>query len=188
LIQFCFPIGFADKRAAEPNFNLDNKESLDKILHAEVFVHEDGQLEAAHIILGYKSISSGFQALKCVIRARDPRLHRISVAVPAFLLPEGVLIPEGTFSTQLVWESDLFIQSIPKGIPRADPPFQHTTGAFGSSKPTGKEEEVVEVLESKDEFEVFNRPLSPEASTLDLGLSFSPILNEMGIRRKQNPA
>ena len=135
---------------------MDNKESLDKILRVEVFVHDDDQLGAAHIILGYKLISSGFQAPKCVIRARDPRLYHISVAVPDFLLLEGVLVPEGTFSTQPIRESDLFIQSILEGIPRADPPFLHTAGASGSSKPTSKEEEVVEVLESEDEFEVFN--------------------------------
>ena len=109
----------------------------------------------AHIILGYKLISSSFQALKCVIRAKYPCLHHISVAVPSFLLPEGALVPEGTFSTQPVRESDLFIQSILEGIPRVDLPFQHTAGASSTSKPTDKEE-VVKVLEFEDEFEAFN--------------------------------
>ena len=89
---------FADKHAAEPNLNLVNKESLDKILQAKVFIHDDGQLQASHLILGYKLISSGFQAPKCVIRAKDPHLHRISVAVPGFLLPERASVPEGTLS------------------------------------------------------------------------------------------
>ena len=53
LIKFYFLDGFADKRATEPNFSLVNKESLDKILCAKVFVLDDGQLRAAHIILGY---------------------------------------------------------------------------------------------------------------------------------------
>ena len=87
LTTFCFTDGFANRRAAEPNFNLVNKDSLDKILKAEVFVNSDGQLRVAHLILGYTLISSSFQAPKCVIRARDPRLHRISVAAPSFLLP-----------------------------------------------------------------------------------------------------
>ena len=44
LIKFYFPYEFADKRIAKPNLSLVNKESLDKILCAEVFVHDDGQL------------------------------------------------------------------------------------------------------------------------------------------------
>ena len=71
----CFLYGFVDKHAAIPNFNLVNQPSLDKILKAEVFVRSDGQLRAAHLILGYKPLSSSFQASKCQIKARDPRLH-----------------------------------------------------------------------------------------------------------------
>ena len=161
LIKFYFPNEFANKRTNKPNLSLVNKESFDKILHAEVFVHNKGQLRAAHIILGYKPISSGFQALKCVIKAKDPRLHRISVAVPGFLLPEGAPGLEGTFPTQTIWESDPFSQLIPEGIPRVVLPFQHPASASGSSQPSDKDEEVVEVLESEDEFKAFNRPLSP---------------------------
>ena len=56
----------------------------------------DGQLQAAHVILGYKPISLGFEAPKCVIKANDPCLPHISVAFEGFVVPEGVLIPEGT--------------------------------------------------------------------------------------------
>ena len=62
-----------------------------------MFVNEaDDQLQAAHVILGYKPISLGFQALKCVIKANDPRLPCISVAFKGFVIPKGVPIPEGT--------------------------------------------------------------------------------------------
>ena len=62
-----------------------------------MFVNEaDDHLQAAHVILGYKPISLGFQAPKCVIKANDPRLPRISVAFEGFVIPEGVPIPEGT--------------------------------------------------------------------------------------------
>ena len=91
---------FVDRRVTKPNFSLVNREGLDKILKAEVFVNEDdGQLQVAHLILGITPISRAFQAPKCVIKAHDPRLRRISVAVEGFLLPEGTPIPEGTFST-----------------------------------------------------------------------------------------
>ena len=92
---FFLPNGFADKHTAISNFNLDNQPNLDKILKAEVFVHNDGQLRAAYPILGYNPLSSSFQAPKCMIKAKDPLLHLINVAVLGFLNPglgpQGVL-------------------------------------------------------------------------------------------------
>ena len=88
---------FADRRFTKPLFKLVNRESLDRILRYEVFVNEaDGQFRAAQIILGYTPISFVFQAPKCVIKAKVPRLHRISVAYEGFIVPEGILIPKGT--------------------------------------------------------------------------------------------
>ena len=78
LIKIYFPNGFADK--------LVNKDSLDKILKAEVFVNSNGQLRAAHLILGYTPILSSFQAPKCVIRARDPRLYLVNMDLMPSLL------------------------------------------------------------------------------------------------------
>ena len=72
-----------------PSLRLVNKASLDRILQAEIYVNElDGQLRAAHLILGYTPISCAFQAPRCVIRARDPRLHRISIAYEGFVVPK----------------------------------------------------------------------------------------------------
>ena len=56
----------------------------------------NGQLRAAHLILGYTPLSLTFQAPKYVIQARDPRLHRISVSYQGFIVLEGVPIPRGT--------------------------------------------------------------------------------------------
>ena len=159
---------------AEPIFNLVNKDSLDKILKAEVFMNSDSQLWAAHLILGYTLISSSFQAPKCVIRARDPRLHRISIAVPGFLFlgpkVEGVEITT----------------PIPEGISKAGVSSQRrTAGATIWSRLADiKEGEVLEVADSEDEFEVFSQALSPKISHPDLGPPFSPIIDEMGIQRK----
>ena len=91
-------IGFndiADPNALKPSLRLVNKASLDRILQSEVYVNEsDGQLRAVHLILGYTPISRAFQAPKCVIRAKDPRLHRISVAYEGFVVPKGILLPK----------------------------------------------------------------------------------------------
>ena len=92
----------------------------------------NGQLQAAHIILGYKPISLRFQAPKCVIKAKDPHLHHISVAREGFVVPEGVLIPKGTPFTQ-----PLFV-----GIP---------SGRASPSQPIVKEEEEKEEEEKEKE-------------------------------------
>ena len=55
----------------------------------------DNQVRAAHKILGYYPIQKSFSAPKYVIRAKDHRLHRITVTEQRFLLPEGPPILEG---------------------------------------------------------------------------------------------
>ena len=60
MMFFVSPNGFADKNAIIPNFNLVNQLSLDKILKAEVFVHTDNQLRAAHLILDNVPIPKRF--------------------------------------------------------------------------------------------------------------------------------
>ena len=103
--------GFADRRYTKPNLRLVNKASLDKLLKAEIYVNEaDGQLRAAHLILGYTPLSFAFQALRCVITARDPRLHRISVAYEGFIVPEGIPLPQYTPLTE-----PLFVASVSAG-------------------------------------------------------------------------
>ena len=56
----------------------------------------DNQVRAAHKILGYYPIQKSFSAPKYVIRAKDHRLHRITVTEQRFLLPEGPPVLEGT--------------------------------------------------------------------------------------------
>ena len=162
MMFFVSPDGFVDKNATTPNFNLVNQLSLDKILKAEVFVHKDGQLRVAHLILDYIPISKSFQAPKCVIKARDPQLHWISVIAPGFLITGP--IPEGMLTTD----------PIPEGILKVALPPPHTTEEATSSnlavtkEEEEKEEEVVEVSDSEDEVEVFNQTLSLETSIGDL--------------------
>ena len=144
-----------------------------------MFVNKaDSQLRAAHIILGYTPISLAFQAPKCVIKANDPQLHHISVAYEGFVVPKGIPIPEGAPLTQ-----PLFV-----GIPSA---------GESSSQPVPKEEEeerekenqegIVTLLDSSDEFEVLNQPLSPKSTSADIDFQQQMDVitsDEMGIQRK----
>ena len=171
---FIFPNGFADKNIVVPNFSPVNQPSLDKILKAEVFAHSDGQLRAAHLILSYTPISKSFQVPKCVIKAKDLHLHRISVVVPSVLSADPIL----------------------EGIPKIALPSQCAVKEEAtSSQPSTKEEEgIVKVSNSEDDFEIFNQPLFPETPSGDLGhppptqasqaQGNSPLLEDMGIQRK----
>ena len=141
LCHFFFPNGFIDKHVVVSNFNLVNQPNLDKILKAEVFVHSDNQLRAACLILDYNPLSLSFQALKCVIKAKDLCLHLINVIVPVFLNPGPG----------------------PQGVLKVEPLLQYkvkdeTTPSQLATKEEEEEEkeEVVEVLDSEDDFEVFN--------------------------------
>ena len=69
--------------------------ALNYLLRSEIYVSEDGQLRAAHLVLGYQPLSSSFQAVGHAIRAGSPRLARIDVSRDGFLaerdLPPVVL-------------------------------------------------------------------------------------------------
>ena len=147
-----------------------------------MFVNEaDSQLRAAHVILGYTPIFSTFQAPKCVIKANDSRLHRISVAYKGFINLEGIPIPEGTPFTQ-----PLFMGIPSMGASSSQPVLQE------EKEEKEKEEEespegTVALSNSSGEFEVFNQPLSLENTSTDLDYQQQVDIitsDEMGIQRK----
>ena len=153
-----------------------------------MFVHIDGQLRAAHLILDYIPISKSFQALKSVIKARDPRLHRINVATPSFLIIGP--IPKGMLTTDPILESILKVALPPPHTVKEATSFNPTI----TNEEEEKEEEVVEVSDFEDKFEFFNQTLPQETSTGDLRQP-SPsqsshhrrstsTLDDMGIQRK----
>ncbi|XP_065636568.1 uncharacterized protein LOC136070490 [Quercus suber] len=123
---------------------------------------------------------------ECVIKAHDPRLHYINVAVEGFLLPEGAPIPEGTLLTQPITDGTSTSQPIPEGVPNVTSPLQYTLSEATSSHPSsqkGDEEEarpreVMDVSDLEDLYKVFNQLPSPvtkeEITSSDL----------MGIQRK----
>ena len=162
---------FADRNSTKPKLSLINKESLNRILQAEVYVNKaDGQLWVAHLILGYTPLSLAFQAPKYVIKARDSQLHRISVAYQGFVVPEGIPIPEGTSRTQ-----PLFVATPSIGASSSQLILEE--GEEGKEEEEEEEEKgsegIVNLTDSSNEFEVFNQPPSPES-----------IPDEMGIQRK----
>ena len=68
-----------------PNLNVIDIADLNRVLRVEVFMSEDRQLRAVHLILDFKPLSDKFQDMGHAIRAGDPRLAQIDVSVPEFL-------------------------------------------------------------------------------------------------------
>ena len=113
-----------------------------------MYINEsDGQLRAAHLILGYTPISCAFQALRCVIRAKDPQLHRISVAYEGFVVPEGIPLPRSTPLTQ-----PLPIATLLAGVPSPSLILQ----VEEEEKEEQEEKGFMDLTESTNNFEVFN--------------------------------
>ena len=131
-----------------------------------MYVNEvDGQLRAAHLILRYKPISRTFQASRCVIRAKDLRLHRISVAYEGFIVPEGVPLPINTSLTQ-----HLPVATLSAGVPSPSPILQ----VEEKEEEEQREEGFVDLTKSTDEFEVFNQPSPPKNVPEEMGIQRKP--------------
>ena len=79
-----------------PRISLVNVQALNYLLRSEIFVSEDGQLRAAHLILDYEPLSRALVDVGQAIRAGSPRLARIDVSIPGFLtrrdLPSAQLL------------------------------------------------------------------------------------------------
>lgn len=88
-----------DEYHTVPIKHLVNFKDLNRLLKLEIFLHKDGQLWAAHVILGYKPSTKRFQTPKNVIKAKDQRLALIDVVIPGFLLSAPP--SEGTQEAQL---------------------------------------------------------------------------------------
>ena len=134
----------------------------------------DGQLRAAHLILGYTPLSFAFQAPKYVIKARDPWLYRISVAYQGFIILEDVPLPKDTSRTQ-----PLFVATPSVGASSSQLVLKEEEERREEEEEKEEEEEernpeeVVDLSDSSDEFEVFNQTLSLE-----------DVFDEMGVQRK----
>ena len=123
---------FANPNAFPRHFHLVNRANLETVLNTADFINEeDGQVRAAHKILGYTPIQKSFADPRHVISANHPRLSKITVVEQGFLISGGSPVPEG--------------------IPLVDlppsPPASEGEGEFGSF------EKGFEVFEQADPFE-----------------------------------
>ena len=84
----CFVFLYSiDRNHVSPRLSLTNVVALNYLLRSQIFVSDDGQLQAIHLILDYKPFSTTFQEVGNAIRANDYRLARIDVSRPHLLAP-----------------------------------------------------------------------------------------------------
>ena len=104
----CF--SFVDPYAYQRHLHLVNRVDLETVLQAAVFVNDgDGQVRAAHKILGYAPVQKSFADPKHVISKSHPWLPKITVVETGFLISEVPSVPEsiplvGPFSSHQVAE------------------------------------------------------------------------------------
>ena len=73
-----------------PKLSLINVPVLNYLLRSQIFMNNDRQLRAVHLILDYEPISRTFLDIGNSIRANDYRLARIDVSRPGFLAPHDL--------------------------------------------------------------------------------------------------
>ena len=71
LTMFCSSTIFADKRHVAPRLSLTKVATLKYLLRSEIFVSEDRQLLAIHLILDFEPILEIYQEIGHAIRAGD---------------------------------------------------------------------------------------------------------------------
>ena len=90
LTMFCSSVIFANKRQVTPKLNLTNIVALNYLLRSEIFVSEDRQLRAVHLILDFEPISEIYQEIGHAIRVGDLQLAQIDMLIPNFLAYENL--------------------------------------------------------------------------------------------------
>ena len=92
---------------------------LNYLLRSQIFVNNNRQLRAVHLILDYEPLSNTFQEVGNAIRANDYRLARIDVSRPHFLAPYN-LPPVDYPIPQGVSLAAQPIQQVPLGVAVAE--------------------------------------------------------------------
>ena len=100
-----------------------------------------------------------------MIRAKDPWLHRISVAYEGFIVPEGIPLPKYSPLSQPLPVATLVARET------SLPPILQV-----EEKEEAKQEEegFVDLTESTDNFEVFNQLSPPENVPEEMSIQRKP--------------
>ena len=100
-----------------------------------------------------------------MIKAKDPRLHRISVAYEGFLVPQGIPLPKYTQHTEA-----LPVASLAEVVSYSP----HVSQVKEEEEVEREEEGFVDLASATDDYEVFDL-LTPSPNTPDdMGIQRNP--------------
>ena len=85
-----FSTVIAGRRLVAPRPSHTNVAASNYMLRSKIFMSEDRQLRAVHLILDFEPISKTFQEIGHAIKARDPWINRIDVSRPDFLARDNL--------------------------------------------------------------------------------------------------
>ena len=108
-----------NKNHVSPQLSLTNVPTLNYLLRSQIFVHNDEQLQAVHLILDYEPLSKTLQEVGNAIRANNYRLARIGVSRPHFMAP---------------YDLPPVDHPIPQGVPLATQPIQQVSLGIAIAK------------------------------------------------------
>ena len=103
-----------------------------------------------------------------MIKAKDPRLRRISVAYEGFIVPQGVPLPRYSQLTEA-----LPVASLAEAAPSSPPVFQ----VEEEEEAEREEEGSVDLASATDDYEVFNQSISSPNTPEDMGIQRKPQRN-----------
>ena len=96
-----------------------------------------------------------------MIKAKDPRLHRISVAYEGFVVPQGVPLPRYSPLSE-----PLLVANLAEVAPSSPPIFQ----VEEEEEAEQEEEGFVDLTSATDDYEVFNQSTPSPNNPEDMGI------------------
>ena len=147
-----------DKNHVASRLSFIDVQALNYLLRSEIFVSEDGQLRAIHLILDYEPLSRIFQDVGQAIRLRSLRLARIDVSKTGFLarrdLPPVVLpIPQNLPPAALSLPQILpeVVAILEKEIASSCLSLEEETGKFHFKEENNPRAPLINILDAEDE-------------------------------------
>ena len=98
-----------------------------------------------------------------MIKARDPRLHRIGVAYQGFVIPKGAPFPRDTSCTQPLFVATPSVGASSSQLVLREEEERREEEEEGEEEEENPEE-VVDLSDSSKEFEAFNQTYLPRKS------------------------
>ena len=147
---------FTDEEHTTPRISLVNVQALNYLLRFEIFVSEDGQLQAAHLILDYKPLSCAFVDVGQAIRVGSPWLARIDISKSGFLARKD--LPPVQPPTQCVPQE---VAVLGEGIDSSHSSLEAEIDHFHFNEESEVSTRPVELLDSGSDLDHFSAAHSP---------------------------